>query len=105
MTTATKRLIDRMLAFNTAGSLPFDGYPTLSCADEELVHQAIMEEPAPADAFRCPIALMSYLASENVTTRQQYESAKAFMADYVAAAWACNMIEGSNPIHNEITEG
>jgi|LauGreDrversion4_2_1035121.scaffolds.fasta_scaffold462701_3 hypothetical protein len=98
--TATEKLIDRMLNYKQPGSLPFDGYPSMDCFDEGMIEAALGCGQNEGN----PIIMLSYLASENVKTRQQYESAKAYIADYVDTVWHCNMNEGSNALYEELSE-
>jgi hypothetical protein len=102
MSTAAVRLVARMLSFDS-NAQPFDGYPGITDADISLVHEATAESRSDTSVqFSCPVILMSYLASEHVKTRAQYDNARAYIDEYVDNAWACNMIEGSNEVHDQI---
>lgn len=90
-------LIDRMVSYN--GN--FDGYPTMTCSDEALIDEAYK---AFDDAELSIVAFLSYIASENVTNKDQYRSAKQFILDWVETCWSCNMIEGGNPVHREVEQ-
>jgi NADPH-dependent 7-cyano-7-deazaguanine reductase QueF-like protein len=97
---AIQALVSRMLSYE--GN--FDGYPSMFCSDEGLIHAALQEQSreAPTDAVPESMSFMCYLASENATTREQYENCRNFIEDALHAAWVCNMSEGSNPVHAEI---
>ena len=86
----TQALIARMLSFDGQ----FDGYPTMSCADEGLIEGALEENPG-----QSVLALVCYLASEHVTNPEQYRASRAFVRAWVDTCWECNMSEGSNPVH------
>jgi hypothetical protein len=100
-----QQLIDRMKKFGQPDSLPFDGYPSMECTDENLIHEALAEHRnGDATLSPCVVAFMCYLASCEVTTRAEYDACRAFIEDYVDTCWACNMTEGSNPVQHEIDE-
>lgn len=105
-TTATSALIERMLSFDGA----FDGYPSMWCSDEALIWDALEENSKNTSPIEGVfnhgdgVVLMSYLASVHVTTREQYYNCRNFIDDFVAACWAANMGEGSNPVYEEISE-
>lgn len=103
--TATQSLVARMLSFD--GN--FDGYPSMYCEDEGLVFAAVaenadQESDLPTVSDGDGVVLMSYLASEYVTTREQLKSCRNFITAFVDSAWLTNMTEGSNPIFNEMVE-
>lgn len=103
---ATESLIQRMLSFTDC----FDGYPSMSCNDENLIFAAVAESVARNDVPQAAsdptdaVILMSYLASENVKTRDEYRNAKDFIHAYVECCWLANMCEGSNPVFEELCE-
>jgi hypothetical protein len=90
--TAVNKLIDRMFNFDLNGK--FDSYPGLSCKDDNLIFAALKESESD-DAVR----FMCFVASENATTRAQYENAKRYIGAYVEACWDCNMSEAPNELH------
>lgn len=98
----TQTLIDRMLNFS-AGSV-FDGYPGITCYDVSLIHSVSGIEFEDGMLVSCPIVFLSYLASENAKTREQYDNCKRYISAYVADAWETNMCEGDNPVHAELNQ-
>lgn len=94
--TAVQALTDRMLSYDGC----FDGYPSLECSDETLVLNAIAEHDGISDG----VILMSYIASEECKTREQYDNCRKFILAYFESCWVANMSEGSNPVYAELQE-
>lgn len=103
--TASQALVARMLSFD--GN--FDGYPSMSCSDEGLIFSAIAENASNVrddgvSNSSDGVVLMSFLASEHVTTREQLTACRNFITAFVDAAWFANMCEGNNPVFDEMSE-
>jgi hypothetical protein len=95
--TAEQRLIARMLSFD--GN--FDGYPSMTCEDENLIFAAYAENH---DTDGNIPAYLAMLACEHVAQKQEYANARAFFDAFNDAAWQANMCEGCNEIHAELQE-
>lgn len=93
--TAEQALIERMLSFNGC----FDGYPTMTCYDEELVFAAQKE----AETDNIP-SYLAHLAAEHVKTKDQYERASEFYLAFMHTCWSANMSEGSNAVYERMIE-
>jgi len=91
-------LVRRMRTFD--GN--FDGYPSMSCADEGLIQEAIEERAEML--FASDVPFLCFLASEVCETPQEVRNARAFIDAYIDAAWSCNMIEGDNAAYAEMEE-
>jgi hypothetical protein len=96
--TAEQRLLARMLNFDGH----FDGYPSMTCTDEELIFAAFKEAGDTHDG-NVP-AYLAFLAAEHVKTKEQYKCAEDFYHDYVSCCWAANMIEGCNEVYAAINK-
>lgn len=96
----TEQLVARMLSFDGF----FDGYPSMTETDIDLICGALSENDINSGGMHCAVQLMSYLASCAVKTKEQYENAKSFVANYVANVWEANMSEGDNAVHYEVCQ-
>lgn len=93
---AVEQLVQRMLTYD--GN--FDGYPSMTCSDEELIWAAVKERNDGKEGTEGgAITLVAWLASESAKTLEQYDRCFGFYNAFVSVCWACNMQEGSNPIY------
>ena len=95
---AEQALIDRILSYDGC----FDGYPSMTCYDENLIFAAVKESNAAveSDPSDCIIYLAA-LCADISKTREQYEKALSFYTDFCATVWECNMTEGGNEFYCE----
>lgn len=100
--TAVQALINRMLSYTGC----FDGYPSMECSDEALISNAVKEhnEVSEVGFEYDAVVVMSYLASDYASTREQYDNCRSFILAYLDACWEANMCEGSNVVHAAIEE-
>lgn len=92
----------RMCNFKEPDSPSYDGYPTMTCADECLVSdamQALSDKPEGDQ-----LSFLPWVASMYATDRREYANCRKYINEVVENAWLCNMIEGQNPVHEELRE-
>ena len=90
-------LIARMLSNSPR---TFDGGYSMTGLDDALIYEALDESndsiTDEALKYKCPIALMSFLASESVKTKEDVQRCRNFIDEYVESTWSLNFGESDN---------